>query len=66
MSENIKNGKAYGCHVDLGPNEEPDGCVVDYGDHADCIYATTKTGGKRRSKWGCPFWKPIKKEEVGE
>jgi hypothetical protein len=21
----------YGCHVDLTPGEEPDGCVIDYG-----------------------------------
>lgn len=66
MSANTKNGKVYGCHVDLGPNEDPDGCVIDFGAHADCIYAKTSTGRDRRSKWACHHWKPFKDAEPSQ
>lgn len=66
MSGNIKDGKVYGCHVDLGPGERPDDCVIDYDAHSDCVYAKTTTGRRRRSKWGCKYWKPFKDAEVGE
>lgn len=42
----------YGCVVDLAPDEEPDGCVLDYGAPSDCMYAKS-----RRTKWTCPMWR---------
>jgi hypothetical protein len=41
----------YGCCVDLDDDEAPDGCVLDYGEPADCIFARG-----RRTKWTCPYW----------
>lgn len=60
MSDNVKNGVTYGCHIDLSPGERPDGCVLDYGCPSDCIMGTTASGRDRKSKWGCPYWKPDK------
>lgn len=64
MADDVKNGKCYGCHVDLAPDEQPDGCVVDYGAHSDCMYATFASGRKRRSKWTCEHWLPITPEQA--
>lgn len=52
----IKHPVAYGCHIDLGPNEQPDGCVLDGGNRNDCFYAM-RFGDKAREK--CGEWKPI-------
>lgn len=49
----------YGCTVDLAPDEEPDGCVLDYGAPSDCTYARA-----RRTKWTCPMWR-LKSEFAG-
>jgi len=48
-------GVKFGCHIDLGPGEKPDGCVHDYGVPEDCSH-----GPRHRSKWTCPFWAPVK------
>lgn len=61
--QEMKNGKVYGCHVDLTNDDEPDGCVVDTGDHGDCIYGFTPSGRERRSKWTCKHWKPVTAKE---
>ena len=50
-SEREEHEHLYGCTVDLALDEEPDGCVLDYGAPTDCIYAKA-----RRTKWTCPFW----------
>lgn len=47
------NGIRYGCHVDLDHDEEPDGCVKDYGADSDCIYAP-----RHRTREGCRYWLP--------
>ncbi len=47
-------GVRYGCHIDLGPGEDPDGCVIDMDARTDC------TRGKRhKTREGCPYWRPI-------
>ena len=45
----------YGCHCDLEPGMEPDGCVLDYNAPQDCVYAG---GISRREE--CKYWQPIK------
>lgn len=45
----------YGCHCDLEPHMEPDGCVLDYGAPQDCVHA----GRSGATKEGCEYWKPI-------
>lgn len=47
-------GIAYGCHVDLADDETPDGCVIDEGVRADCIYAR-----KHKTREGCAYWRPV-------
>jgi len=45
----------YGCHVDLDPGMEPDGCVIDEGRLQDCIYAKPEM-----RKEQCKYWRVIK------
>lgn len=45
----------YGCHCDLEPHMEPDGCVLDDGRPWDCVYAQRPGATKE----GCEYWKPI-------
>jgi hypothetical protein len=59
MSDNIRNGIAYGCHVELAEDEQPDDCVVDYGAYGDCIHGHYRNGQPRRTKWTCKYWRPI-------
>lgn len=53
---------AYGCHCDLEPGMQPDGCVLDEGSPDDCVKARGIT--KREQ---CDEWRPvslsIKKEQ---
>lgn len=51
VADRTSDEHLFGCTVDLAPDEEPDGCVLDYGAPVDCIYAV-----RRRTKWTCPFW----------
>jgi len=44
----------YGCHCDLEPGQEPDGCVLDEGRPQDCVHAHAI---KRRED--CSEWRPI-------
>jgi len=48
----------FGCHCDLDPGMEPDGCVIDEHRLDDCVYARllTKDG---KSRDDCQYWKPI-------
>jgi len=45
----------YGCHCDLEPHMEPDGCVLDEDRAEDCVYAR-----RHKSKESCEYWQPIK------
>lgn len=47
-------GIRYGCHIDLAEDEEPDGCVKDYGVDSDCTYAK-----KHRTREGCIYWRRV-------
>lgn len=47
----------YGCHCDLGPGEEPDGCVID-GSLGHCRYAMGLA-----HKEQCKYWRIITKED---
>lgn len=56
----------YGCHIDLGPNETPDGCVFDEDRVGDCDVAC-RLSAEGKGKLDCEYWKPIlviKKEQV--
>jgi hypothetical protein len=44
----------YGCHVELDPGMEPDGCVIDEGRPEDCIYAKP---GMRKEQ--CEYWRIV-------
>ena len=44
----------HGCHCDLEPGQNPDGCVLDEGRPQDCVYASKKV-----LKQECEYWKPI-------
>jgi len=44
----------WGCHCDLEPGMEPDGCVIDDGRSGDCVYAS-----KNAVKQQCEYWRPI-------
>jgi len=61
--QEMKNGKVYGCHVELSDDEDPDGCVIDAGDNGYCIYAKTPSGRERKSKWTCQYWKQVKEKQ---
>ena len=48
----------FGCHVDLEFGDEPDGCVLDYGNPDDCVLARTLVAaGKKRED--CREWRPV-------
>lgn len=52
----------YGCHCDLDPDAQPDGCVLDYGVPGDCIHAPSLVAaGKGRE--ACCYWKPVAVDE---
>lgn len=44
----------YGCHVDLEPGQQPDGCVIDEDRHENCIYAKP---GMRKEQ--CKYWRIV-------
>ncbi len=44
----------YGCHVDLEPDQQPDGCVIDDGRYHDCLYAKQ---GMRKEQ--CQYWRIV-------
>ena len=46
----------FGCHCDLEPDMQPDGCVLDYGKPQDCIHSDC--GDKSK----CPYWHEIKED----
>ena len=48
----------YGCHCDLEPGDEPDGCVLDYSRPEDCRLAMALVAeGKTRED--CREWRPV-------
>lgn len=44
----------YGCHIDLDPGMEPDGCVIDEGLHGNCVHAKV---GMRKEQ--CDYWRLV-------
>lgn len=48
----------FGCHCDLEPGQEPDGCVLDNGRVRDCVLAERLIeNGKGRND--CAEWRRI-------
>lgn len=45
---------AYGCHCDLEPGMQPDGCVIGTERQGGCVYAEKYT-----AKEQCQYWQPI-------
>jgi hypothetical protein len=60
-----KHEVRYGCHIDLGPDEKPDGCVFDSGDIDDCRIAS-KLAESGLGKMDCAEWKPIRISVPGD
>lgn len=60
--DRTRNGIVYGCYCDLDsepPGTLPDQCVIREGHkHAGCVYARGLLD-KGKSKWDCPYWKPM-------
>lgn len=54
-----RDGKTYGCRVDLSDDEEPDGCVIDRCP-SDCNFTVLPSGRTRTSRWTCKYCKPVK------
>jgi len=48
------NEVKYGCHIDLEPSQEPEGCVIDEGALHNCIYAKE---GMRKEQ--CQYWRIV-------
>ncbi|MNU29080.1 hypothetical protein D3C71_175270 [compost metagenome] len=62
MNDTVSSESApasHGCHVDLAPGEQPDGCVLDYGTPHDCAFGVFPSGRLRRSRNTCPHWRKI-------
>jgi hypothetical protein len=55
------DGGVYRCHADVFDDEVPDACVLDTGDHNDCMYA--RKHGMEARKF-CGSWKPLKRVDV--
>ena len=51
--------KKFGCHCDLEPGQEHEGCVLDYGRREDCDNAMTLD--KREN---CEYWQPFKQTKA--
>lgn len=47
----------FGCHCDLEPGMEPDGCVLDNGRPEDCVHTRS---GKVKQREKCEHWQPVK------
>lgn len=50
---------AWGCHCDLDPDQEPDGCVIDEGRPQDCVNTRLK---HITDKTQCQYWRQYRKE----
>jgi len=53
-----RDGLHYGCHCDLEPGANPDGCVFDNGDIYDCVNAR-RLADEGKGKQDCAEWKPV-------
>lgn len=51
----FKAPEKYGCDCDLEEGQEPDACVMDSGDDADCIFAESLRK-KKKDKTSCSHW----------
>ena len=51
----------YGCHCDLEPHMQPDGCVLDEGKPENCVYSN-----RVQNKEQCVYWKPIAPASQGQ
>ncbi|WP_019584169.1 hypothetical protein [Thioalkalivibrio sp. ALE16] len=59
FDENTLPAAPYGCHCDLVPGEQPDGCVLDEGKPEDCVHAHP---GMRKEQ--CHYWRLV--QEPGD
>lgn len=48
----------YGCHCDIEPGDEPDGCVLDYKRPEDCRLAMALVA-EGKSREDCLEWRPV-------
>lgn len=48
----------YGCHCDLEPGANPDGCVLDYDRPEDCIHAPALVAAGQ-GREACHEWRPV-------
>ena len=55
----FKAPQKFGCHCDLEEGQEPDACVMDSGDDADCIFAE-ELRRKKKGKTSCSYWRLIR------
>jgi hypothetical protein len=57
--------KGFGCHCDLEPGMQPDGCVLLDGVADNCVYAQRlREEGKGPS--ACEYWRPIQLSDETE
>ena len=54
-----RDGKRYGCSVDLEEGEEPMGCDLTCGHEFDCTFMHLSSGQRWRSMFTCKNWKVI-------
>lgn len=61
----FKAPEKYGCHCDLEEGMEPDACVMDSGDDADCVFAE-QLRKQNKDKTSCKHWRLIKEARNGD
>ncbi len=61
----FKSPEKYGCHCDLEEGMEPDACVMDCGDDADCIFAE-QLRKQNKDKTSCKYWRLIGEAHHGD
>lgn len=61
----FKAPEKYGCHCDLEEGVEPDACVMDSGDDADCVFAE-QLRKQNKDKTSCKHWRLIKEARDGD
>lgn len=54
-----RQGKRWGCHLELDFGQAPDGCVAMDGDHSHCDFGYLRPRVRRSTRWTCPHWKEI-------
>lgn len=59
LAEPVAKLVKHGCYLDLDPDMEPDGCVLDEGLPENCALAR-RLLRDGKGKTDCGYWKPIK------